>query len=81
MKTTTQRKILFEILSDYTQGLTLGHLRVKFYQKHTPQINYKFSYEMKRNSRMSAWLNQLCRGGEIYINRCGDQSDWLYSLK
>ena len=80
-KITIQRKILFEILAEHKEGLTLGDLRVKFYQRHTPKINHGYHNEMRRNSRMSAWLNQLSNEGKIVIDRYGWPSDWLYSLK
>ena len=79
-KITIQRKILFEILAEHKEGLTLGDLRVKFYQRHKPKINHGYHNEMRRNSRMSSWLNQLWRDGKIYIERF-EFSDCLYFIK
>lgn len=48
--------------------MELGSLRVEYYSRFTPKENTKFSNVMKRNSRMSAWLNQLRDKGLIRIN-------------
>ena len=79
---TKQQLILFKILLNYPDGIKLGELRVLFYQIHTPKRNSHYSNEMKRNSKMSAWLNTLSRKGLIYINRGAFYQPWsdYYSL-
>lgn len=49
-------------------AMDLGSLRVEYYSIYTPKENTRFSNVMKRNSRMSAWLNQLRDKGLIRIN-------------
>ena len=75
---TTQQRILFEIL-DSNEEFNLGDLRVRFYKIHKPRINHGYHNEMRRNSRMSAWLNSLSYAGFVYIDRY-DIDNWLYKL-
>ena len=75
---TKQQKILFKILN-FEEELNLGDIRVKFYGIHTPKINHGYHNEMRRNSRMSAWLNSLELKGLVYIDRY-DVDNLKYSL-
>lgn len=81
-KPTKQQLILFKILHGYPDGIRLGELRCLFYKIHTPRRNTHYFQQMKRNSRMSSWLNTLRRDGLIYINIGYLYEPWndLYSL-
>ena len=77
-KLTIQQRILFKILNSGKE-FTLGCLRVEFYRVHKPRINHRYHNEMRRNSRMSAWLNTLSYDGLVYINR-DNVDNWIYEL-
>jgi len=66
MKLTAQQKKVLEILKNNPQ-IKLGDLRQRFYSIHTPNST-RLSNVMKRNSRMSSWMNQLCEKGLVDIS-------------
>lgn len=70
MKLTIQQKIVLGILKDYP-NLEIGDLQHRFYQLHSTGSK-RLVNVMKRNSKMSSWMNQLEEKELIiidYINR------------
>jgi hypothetical protein len=79
-KLTKQQKILLTLLRD--SYLTLGDITNRFYSIHTPKSNKpQLNNIMKRNSKMSGWLNNLWNKELIEIDHCSDDNRYRVTQK
>ena len=67
MKLTKPQKVLLALLKEHPH-MQLGKIRQKYFDIADPD-SMTLSNEMKRNSKMSSWLNHLEEKGLVRVSR------------